>query len=127
MNKITHINLILRDFFELNFSIKKVYAKDMMPYFVLAGIFKKDEKNGLPIRNILRQLDEKNQLNFIPFVVADRKAVYTKWYFENKNLSTAKIMSIQKKMDKAKNKKSESIKKITSKENLTSFKGRLFQ
>ena len=127
MDKCTQINLVLKDYFELNLGVKQIPAKDMMPYFVLAGIFKKDEKNGLPIRNILRQLDEKNQLNFIPFVVADRKAVYTKWYFENKNLSTAKIMSIQKKMDKAKNKKSESIKKITSKEKLTSFEGSLFQ
>lgn len=106
MNKITHINLILKDFFELNFSVKKVHAKDMMPYFVLAGIFKKDEKNGLPIRNILRKLDEKNQLNLIPFIFADRKAVYTKWYFENKNLSTTKIMSIQNRMNKVKKKES---------------------
>ena len=65
MNKITQINLILKDFFELNFSVKKVPVKDMMSYFVLVGIFKKDEKNGLPIRNLLRKLDDKNQLHLI--------------------------------------------------------------
>ena len=80
MDKFTQINLVLKDYFELNASVKQVLAKDMMPYFVLAGIFKKDEKNGLPIQNLLRKLDEKNQLNIIPYLFADRKKVYTKWY-----------------------------------------------
>ena len=98
MNKITEINLILKDYFELNFSVKKVAAKDMMSYFVLAGIFKKDEKNGLPIHNLLRTLDEKNQLKLIPYVFADRKAVYTKWYFNWQNISTNAILKIQSKL-----------------------------
>lgn len=44
MDKYTQINLILKDYFDLNLGVKQIHAKDMMPYFVLAGIFKKDEK-----------------------------------------------------------------------------------
>lgn len=67
MDKYTQINLVLKDYFQLNLGVKQIPAKDMMPYFVLAGIFKKDQKNGLPIRNLIRQLDTSNQL--------DRKSV----------------------------------------------------
>ena len=76
-----------------------------MPYFVLAGIFSKDEKNGLPIHYLLKKLESKNQLNWIPFATAIKKEVYTKWIFENKNLSTDKIIAIQKKIEKLKLKK----------------------
>ena len=98
MKKITLINLVLKDYFDLNFSVQKVIAKDMMPYIVLAGIFKKDEKNGLPIHHLLRKLDHENRLNLIPFAFADRKNVYTKWYFESHNISTEKIMKIETKL-----------------------------
>ena len=98
MHKITQINLILKDYFELNFSVKKVAVKNMMPYFVLGGVFKKDEKNGLPIQILLRKLEEKNQLKLIPFALADKKTVYTKWYFESRNVSTATILKIQSKL-----------------------------
>jgi hypothetical protein len=95
VDKFTQINLVLKDYFELNASVKQVLAKDMMPYFVLAGIFKKDQKNGLPIQNLIRKLDEKNQLNIIPYLFADRKKVYTKWYFIAGNHSITKIVKIQ--------------------------------
>ena len=77
-----------------------------MPYFVLAGIFSKDEKNGLPIHYLLKKLESKNQLSFIPFAAAIKKKVYTKWVFENKNITTEKIIAIQNKIEKAKLKKS---------------------
>lgn len=82
MSKIPLINKVITDYFELNRSVKIIPAKDMMPYFILAGIFTKDDKNGLPIRSVLRRLDEKNQLNQIPFVYADRKDVNTNWFFQ---------------------------------------------
>lgn len=105
MHKQTQINLVLKDYFDLNKSVKKIPAKNMMPYFVLAGIFSKDEKNGLPIHYLLKKLDKQNHLGFIPFATAIKKEVYTKWIFENKNLSTDKIIAIQKKIEKLKLKK----------------------
>lgn len=82
MSKIQKINKVIEDYFELNKSVKIIPAKDMMPYFILAGVFTKDSKNGLPIRRILRRLDEKNQLHQIPFVYADRKDTNTNWFFQ---------------------------------------------
>ena len=82
MDKITQINQVLKEYFENNSSVKEIPAKDMMPYFILAGVFTKDSKNGLPIRTLLRKLDEKNELHKIPFVRADRKDVNTNWFFQ---------------------------------------------
>ena len=102
MHKYTQINLVLKDYFDLNKNVKRIPAKNMMPYLVLAGIFSKDEKNGLPIIYLLKKLERQNQLHFIPFVTAVKKEVYTKLYFENKTFSTDKILSIQSKIIKAK-------------------------
>jgi len=83
MDKITQINLVLKDYFMLNKSVNNIPAKDMMSYFVLAGVFPSNHKNGLPIRNILRTLDKKNQLQLIPFVYPERKLKNTSWFFRN--------------------------------------------
>lgn len=88
MDKITKINLVLKEYFALNNSISIIPAKDMMPYFILAGIFPTDHKNGLPIRAMLRKLDAKNQLRLIPFVLPERKLKNTSWYFKNSKYST---------------------------------------
>ena len=82
MSKTAQINQVLQSYFEKNKSVKIIPAKDMMPYFILAGVFTKDEKNGLPIRNVLRRLDKNNQLHLIPYVYAERKEVNTNWFFQ---------------------------------------------
>ncbi|MDO4980863.1 MAG: hypothetical protein Q4E58_08165 [Prevotellaceae bacterium] len=81
--KIEKINQVLADFFEQNKGIKRIPAKDMMDDFVDAGIFKMDyDRAGLPIRNVLRELDKNNQLDLIPYVVVERKARNSYWFFE---------------------------------------------
>ncbi len=102
MDKITKINLVLKDYFDLNKSVKKIPARDMMPYFVLAGVFSKVEKDGLPIKHLLKKLDANNQLKLIPFAHADRKSVYTKWYFQSESCSVSQIVKIQNKILKKK-------------------------
>lgn len=87
MAKISQINQVLQEYFEINKTVRSIPAKDMMPYFILAGVFEKDNKNGLPIRAVLRRLDAKNQLHQIPFVHADRKAVSTNWFFQRSGAS----------------------------------------
>lgn len=85
MNKarIDRINQVLADFFEKNKGIKRIPALDMMDYFVNAGIFKKDsDRRGLPIRNLLRELDETNELHLIPYIVIERKDKNRYWFFE---------------------------------------------
>ena len=90
MAKTTQINQVLQSYFEENKGVKSIPAKDMMPYFILAGVFAKDEKNGLPIRNVLRRLDKNNQLHLIPYVFAERKEVNTNWFFQQKNAKSIK-------------------------------------
>lgn len=92
MSKTAQINKVLHSYFEENKSVKIIPAKDMMPYFILAGIFPKDTKNGLPIRNVLRRLDANNQLHLIPFVYAERNATNTNWFFQR----SGKAISAQK-------------------------------
>lgn len=82
MSKTAQINKVLHSYFEEYKSVKIIPAKDMMPYFILAGVFPQDIKNGLPIRNILRRLDANNQLHLIPYVYAERKAANTNWFFQ---------------------------------------------
>jgi len=81
--KIVKINQVLAEFFEKSKGIKRIPALDMMDYFVNAGIFKKDyDRPGLPIRKLLRELDENNELHLIPYAVVERKEKNRNWYFE---------------------------------------------
>ena len=47
---------------------------------IAAGVFYKDEKKGLPLRKVLRTLDEAKELDKIPLVHAERKGIDTYWY-----------------------------------------------
>lgn len=96
ISKIDNINSVIKLYFTQNVLESKISAKDLMPQFINAGIFDKDEKNGLPIRKILRELDKTNNLSMIPYVFADRKVTNTNWYFQRKltiNIPKAKITS----------------------------------
>ena len=59
----------------------KVEAKELMPLFIKDGIFKKDHKDGLPIREFLRYLYEVNHLHVIPQALYEQKEVNKNWYF----------------------------------------------
>lgn len=75
------INNVINDYFEKNQERNIVPAKELMPYFVIAGVFPKDVKKGLPIRKILRELDDQNALQKIPSLHVERKNKNTFWYF----------------------------------------------
>lgn len=100
MSKTSQINKVVQEYFEVNKSINTIPAKDMMPYFILAGVFEKDNKNGLPIRAVLRRLDDKNELQQIPFVHAERKAANTNWFFQRSSSSIPTQKPIKEKPKK---------------------------
>ncbi len=81
MKDINRINQVIEEYFKLHSGTNKVPAKDLMPEFIRAGIFKQDDKNGLPIRKILRELDASNQLSQIPYVFPERNTANTNWFF----------------------------------------------
>ena len=80
-DKVSKINNVIKQFFDQNPSIDKIPVKDLMPEFIKAGVFIKDHRNGLPIRKVLRELDEENELDRIPYVLPERKMKNTFWYF----------------------------------------------
>ncbi len=83
-SKIQEINRVIRLYFENNPLANQIPAKDLMLDFIKAGVFTEDRKRGLPIRKILRELDEANELSKIPNAYPDRKIKNTKWYFVSK-------------------------------------------
>ncbi len=84
MDKIARINAVIKQYFDSNPSVSIIRAKDLMPEFIKAGIFAKDHRNGLPIREILRDLDAINALHRIPYVSPERKTKNTFWFFVRK-------------------------------------------
>ena len=83
------INQVIENYFNKNPTITSIQAKDIMPYLVVAGVFDKDHKAGLPIRKLLRNLDKSGQLNLIPSVRPERKKVNTYWYFDKVSFSNS--------------------------------------
>jgi hypothetical protein len=79
--EIENINSVIEAYFVKHSTATIVPAKELMPAFIAAGIFKKDIKNGKPIRDVLRALSRNNQLQLIPFVHAEQKEQNTYWYF----------------------------------------------
>jgi len=82
LHKIGRIDQIVRDYFETNESESEVMAKDLMPLFIEKSIFLKDQKKDLPIRELLRDLDNENKLYLLKHVKAVRKNVNSNWYFK---------------------------------------------
>jgi len=79
--RIYKINQVVEEYYRRNPNTQSVPAKDLMPEFIAAGIYEKDQRNGLPIRKDLRTLDDKGELGRIPFVHVVRKNVNRSWYF----------------------------------------------
>ena len=103
MEKIAQISQVVAAYFEMNSSVPEVLAKNLMPYFIKAGIFSQDQRDGLPLRKILRKLDDNNQLHLIPFVYADRKATNVNWYFRRNNTADySRAKEVVKKKEKLK-------------------------
>lgn len=82
LEKLAKINYAVNDYFYMHPQSDRVLAKDLMPYFIRGGIYKENYRDGLPIRNDLRDLDKAGKLHLIPSVVAERKAQNTYWFFK---------------------------------------------
>jgi len=86
IHRIGRIDQIVRDYFDANSSLKEIAAKDLMPLFIKKGVFKKDNKEGKPIRDLLRELDEANKLHLLRYIKVDRKIINRNWYFSKPSL-----------------------------------------
>lgn len=77
---IAKINEVITQYFTVNTSVDWIPAKAIMPALIEAGIFNKDEKKGLPLRKVLRKLDQDTTLNKIPAAHAERNDKNIYWY-----------------------------------------------
>ena len=82
-DNIIQINEVIAEYFKTH-KEDWIAAKDIMPALINAGVFSKDQKKGLPLRKVLRKLDEENSLDKIPFVHAERNEKDTYWYLVRK-------------------------------------------
>lgn len=82
LHKIGQIDQIVRNYFVDHPLLTEVYAKDLMYKFIGKGIFFKNYSNGLPIRQLLNQLDEANKLHMFKHIRVMRNEINRNWYFK---------------------------------------------
>jgi hypothetical protein len=80
IQKALKISRVVKEYFE-NTTESKVQAKELMSYFIEKGIFISNSKDGLPIRDFLRHVDENNHLHLIREAFFEQKDVNKNWYF----------------------------------------------
>ncbi len=78
--KINELSITIQKYLEKE-KIENAKPKDLMPILIKKGYFLKDHRNGLPLRNLLRDLDRNNQLHLLPQVRVERKEKNTFWFF----------------------------------------------
>ena len=84
IQKALRIRRVVKEYFENN-TVTKIQAKELMNSFIEKGIFTSNNKDGLPIRDFLRHLDEHNHLHLIPEAYFEQKDVNKNWYFIKSN------------------------------------------
>ncbi len=84
IQKALRIRKAVAEYFE-NSNQTKIAAKDLMPFFIKKKIFNLDHREGLPIRDFLRYLDENQHLHLIPQVHFEQKEKNKNWYFIKNN------------------------------------------
>lgn len=81
MTNINRINKAVSLFFEVNPTIAICKCKDLMPICIKMGMFNKDHREGLPLRNLLRKLDDSGNSHLITSLKIERKVKNRYWYF----------------------------------------------
>jgi hypothetical protein len=80
IQKARRIQRAVTEYFN-NSSETRVQAKELMNLFIKKGIFPNNHKDGLPIRDFLKTLDENKQLKLIPQALFEQKEQNKNWYF----------------------------------------------
>ena len=61
---------------------EKAISRVIMQYLIEKGVFTHDNREGRPLRDVLRKLDEIHQLNLIRGLTVERKRKNRYWYFK---------------------------------------------
>jgi hypothetical protein len=77
---ISKINEVITNYFNTNKDTEWIPIKTIMADLVLAGVFAKDVKKGMPFRKVLTKLHFAKELSKIPAVHAEKKEEAIYWY-----------------------------------------------
>lgn len=81
-DRINAINDVLKAFFADRSNPRSIKPKVLMEILVQKGIYnKKDQRGGLPLRKLLRELNEENNLKAIPYLCGEKKEKNIYWSF----------------------------------------------
>ena len=83
--RVKAINNVLRAYFADKTNPRQVPAFKLMGLFIDKGVFNKDHRNGLPIRNLLRKLHNESSLHDIPYARVELKKKNIYWTFVDVN------------------------------------------
>ena len=61
---------------------EKAKPRELMQYLIERGVFTHDNREGRPLRDVLRKLDELNRLDFITSLTVERKKKNRYWCFK---------------------------------------------
>ncbi|MBU0696726.1 MAG: hypothetical protein KKE39_09425 [Bacteroidetes bacterium] len=75
------IDQIVFDYFKLHPKVKEIQAKDLMEDFIKGGVFSKDYKDGLPLRDFLKKLEDNDSLDLFKQTKLIRKVENKYWFF----------------------------------------------
>jgi hypothetical protein len=82
-DKIDLLNKFVKEWFEKN-NRTEAKPKDLMPYLIEKEVYKKDNKNGNPLRSDLRKLKRLKMLHLIEYLEIENKKQNTYWNFKKK-------------------------------------------
>jgi uncharacterized protein YpuA (DUF1002 family) len=80
IQKALRIKRAVKEYFEST-NETQIQAKELMNLFIKKGIFEKNQKDGLPIRDFLRRLEKNRQLKLIPQAHFEQKEQNKNWFF----------------------------------------------
>lgn len=78
--KIIRMGYVIQEYLK-KMNLIDAKPKDLMSMLIENGFFTRDNKEGRPLRDILRELDDNDKLYFLPQVTADRRAKNVYWVF----------------------------------------------
>lgn len=82
LNKARQISVYAQEFC-VNNGVRGIKPKHLLPYLVEKGVFNQiDTRNGRDLREVLRKVDDANQLGeLIPQASVERKSKNRFWFF----------------------------------------------
>jgi hypothetical protein len=78
-SKIVKMGYAIQKFLEAE-KLFDAKPKDLMPFLIENGYFDYDHRQGLPLREVLRNLDSRDELYMLPQVRVERKEKRY-WFF----------------------------------------------